>query len=91
VKNGVVFQKIQSHEQVLTELRSLGVVTSPDLQDDWRTRRAAQRDLQVLVEIVNDICQRLLPFTIRLQPPPAGMPWNVAFNLVSCPMTLPAA
>jgi uncharacterized protein YutE (UPF0331/DUF86 family) len=60
VKNGVVFQKVQSLEQVLTELRSLGVVTSPDLQDDWRTRRAVERDLQVLIEIVIDICQRVL-------------------------------
>lgn len=60
MKNGVVFQKLLSLEKVLTELRSLGVVTSPDLQDDWRTRRAVKRGLHVLVEIVIDICQRLL-------------------------------
>ncbi len=60
VINGVVFQKLQTLEQMLTELRSLGVVTSRDLQDDWRTRRAVERDLQVLIEIVIDICQRLL-------------------------------
>ena len=60
MKNGVVFQKLQSLDQVLTELRSLGVVTSRDLQDDWRTRRAVERDLEVLVEMVIDICQRLL-------------------------------
>ena len=29
MKNGVVFQKVQSLEQVLTELRSLGVVHLP--------------------------------------------------------------
>lgn len=60
MKNGVVFQKLQPLEQVLTELRSFGVVTSPDLQDDRRTRRAVERDSQVLVEIVIDIFQRLL-------------------------------
>ena len=27
---------------------------------DWRTRRAIERDLQVLVEVVIDVCQRLL-------------------------------
>ena len=60
MKDGVVFQKLQSLQQALTELRSPGVATSPDLQDDWRTQRAVKRDLQVLVEIVTDICQRLL-------------------------------
>jgi len=60
INNGVVFQKMQTLEQVLTELRSLGVVTSRDLQDDWRTRRAVERDRQVLIEIVIDICQRVL-------------------------------
>jgi uncharacterized protein YutE (UPF0331/DUF86 family) len=30
------------------------------LADDWRTRRAIERDLQVLVEIVLDVCQRLI-------------------------------
>ncbi len=65
--NGVVFQTLQTLEQMLTELRSLGVVTSRDLQDDWRTRRAVERDLQVLIEIVIDICQRLL--TLQGQTP----------------------
>ena len=30
------------------------------LSEDWRTRRAVERDLQVLVEIVIDVCQRLI-------------------------------
>jgi len=30
------------------------------LQDDWQTRRAVEHDLQVLVEIVIEICPRLL-------------------------------
>jgi uncharacterized protein YutE (UPF0331/DUF86 family) len=44
----------------LVELRSLGSVTTADLLQDWRTRRAVERDLQVLVEVVIDLCQRLI-------------------------------
>lgn len=58
--NGVIAQKLQSLDQVLNELRSLGKVTIEDLNTDWRTRRAVERDLQVLVEIAIDICQRLI-------------------------------
>jgi uncharacterized protein YutE (UPF0331/DUF86 family) len=58
--NGVIAQKLQSLDQVLAELRSLGQVDVAQLRDDWRTRRAVERDLQVLVEIVVDVCQRLV-------------------------------
>jgi len=58
--NGVVIRKLESLDKVLDELRSLGEVSVEQLQDDWRTKRAVERDLQVLVEIVMDICQRLL-------------------------------
>jgi uncharacterized protein YutE (UPF0331/DUF86 family) len=58
--NGVVLQKLQALDQILTELRSLGKVTTDQLQGDWRTRRAIERDLQVLVEIVIDVCQRII-------------------------------
>jgi uncharacterized protein YutE (UPF0331/DUF86 family) len=58
--NGVVAQKLQSLDEILTELRSLGQVDAAQLSSDWRTRRAVERDLQVLIEIVVDICQRLI-------------------------------
>jgi uncharacterized protein YutE (UPF0331/DUF86 family) len=58
--NGVIAQKLQTLDQILTELRSLGKVDTAGLQADWRTRRAVERDLQVLVEVVIDICQRLI-------------------------------
>jgi uncharacterized protein YutE (UPF0331/DUF86 family) len=58
--NGVVAQKLQMLDQILMELRSLGTVDEAELDGDWRTRRAVERDLQVLVEIVVDICQRLI-------------------------------
>ena len=58
--NGVIAQKLQTLDQVLIELRSLGEVDVAQLRDDWRTRRALERDLQILVEIVVDVCQRLI-------------------------------
>lgn len=58
--NGVILQKLQSLDETLLELRSLGQINAAQLNHDWRTRRAVERDLQVLVEIVIDICQRLI-------------------------------
>jgi len=58
--NGVIAQKLQSLDSVLTELRSLGKITAKDLSSDWRTKKAVERNLQILVEIVIDTCQRLL-------------------------------
>ena len=58
--NGVIIQKLQTLDEVVLELRSLGQVTEGQLHDDWRTRRAVERDLQVLIEIMIDVCQRLI-------------------------------
>jgi uncharacterized protein YutE (UPF0331/DUF86 family) len=58
--NGVILRKLQSLDETLTELRSLGQINVAQLNHDWRTRRAVERDLQVLVEIVIDLCQRLI-------------------------------
>jgi uncharacterized protein YutE (UPF0331/DUF86 family) len=58
--NGVIAQKLQTLDQVLAELRSLGQVDAVQLREDFRDRRFAERDLQILVEIVIDICQRLI-------------------------------
>lgn len=61
--NGVIAQKLQTLDEVLTELRSLGQVEARQLQQDWLTWRAIERELQILVEIVLDICQRLISLT----------------------------
>lgn len=47
-------------DQTLDELRSLGTVSVAQLENDWRIQRAIERNLQVLVEIVIDVCQRIL-------------------------------
>ncbi|MEO5333723.1 MAG: DUF86 domain-containing protein [Magnetococcus sp. YQC-5] len=53
---------------MLAELRSLGSLRVEELADDWKIRRAVERDLQVAVEIVIDVCQRILSLE---QKPPA--------------------
>lgn len=58
--NGIVANKLQTLEEILTELRSLGDIDAAALRQDWRTQRAVERSLQVLVEITIDICQRLI-------------------------------
>ncbi len=57
---GVILNKLQALDLVLGELSSLGRLKIKDLEEDWRTRRAVERDLQVLVEIVVDVCQRII-------------------------------
>ena len=63
MKNGVIANKLQSLDEILNELRSLGQVRGQQLRDDWKTQRAIERDLQLLVEIVVDICQRIIAST----------------------------
>ncbi len=58
--NGVLSAKLDALDATLNELRSLGTVTAAQLDGDWRTRRAIERDLQVAVEAVIDICQRII-------------------------------
>ena len=66
--NGVVSGKLTNLQQRLDELRSLYPLTLEKLQE-WLVLRAVERDLQVAVEIVIDVCQRLLSLSGR---PPAA-------------------
>jgi len=58
--NGIILKKFQTLDDVLAELRSLEGVTVDELHENWLKRRAIERDLQVLVEIVIDVCQRII-------------------------------
>ena len=60
MKNGVIAAKLQTLDEVLNELRSLGTIDTEQLKHDWRTQRAVERSLQVLVEVAIDVCQRLI-------------------------------
>jgi uncharacterized protein YutE (UPF0331/DUF86 family) len=65
--NGIIAHKLQALDRTLLELRSLGQVSVKQLRANWQTQRAIERNLQVLVEVVIDVCQRLL--TIAGQSP----------------------
>ncbi|MBN9418721.1 hypothetical protein ABS71_20030 [bacterium SCN 62-11] len=67
--NGVVTAKLQQLDQVLRELRSLGELTVERLQAEWLVRRAVERDLQIAVEALIDVCQRVL--SLKGSPPAA--------------------
>lgn len=58
--NGVILKKLQVLDETLMELRSLGVVTEKQLTEDWMILRAIERDLQIAVEVMIDVCQRLI-------------------------------
>jgi len=61
--NGTIIAKLEILDETLIELRSLGHVTTSQLETDWRTRRAIERNLQIIVEIVIDVCQRIITIT----------------------------
>ncbi|MGD0652432.1 MAG: DUF86 domain-containing protein [Verrucomicrobiia bacterium] len=56
MKNGA----LRALDKGVTTLRSLGTVTASQLRGDWKTRRAIERELQIAVEIVIDVCQRII-------------------------------
>jgi uncharacterized protein YutE (UPF0331/DUF86 family) len=58
--NGIIALNLQSLDEVLIELRTLGQISRQQLDQDWRTKKAVERNLQILVEVVIDVCQRLL-------------------------------
>jgi uncharacterized protein YutE (UPF0331/DUF86 family) len=60
VRNGIIAQKLETLDKVLAELRSLGHIDLSDIRYNWQLQRIVERDLQVLVEIVIDICNRIL-------------------------------
>lgn len=60
MKNGVIINKLQVLDEMLNQVRTLGTVTVSQLERDWKTRHAIERILQVLTEIVIDICQRII-------------------------------
>ena len=79
--NGVIVQSLQTLDEVLLELRSLGQVTEAQLHNDWRTRRAIERDLQVLIEIMIDVSAAHRPGRTHLSQQ-SERPLSAACNLV---------
>ncbi len=52
---------------MLNELDSLGKVTTEKLDKDWQTRRAIERNLQMMMAIFIDVCQGSLPKPMQSQ------------------------
>jgi uncharacterized protein YutE (UPF0331/DUF86 family) len=69
--NGIISGKFKNLDAVVAELKSLGNVTVEQLENNWQVKRAAERDLQILVEIIIDVCQRILSFSGH-QPAPTS-------------------
>lgn len=63
--NGVVARKLAQMDTALAELRSLGRIGADDIATKWMLRRSIERDLQVLAEILIDVCQRLIALAGR--------------------------
>jgi uncharacterized protein YutE (UPF0331/DUF86 family) len=62
--NGVITGKLTNLQQRVAELATLSPLTEERLQE-WMVLRAVERDLQVAVEIVIDVCQRLISLAGR--------------------------
>lgn len=58
--NGVIIGKLRNLDEVTSQLRSLGPLSTERLANEWVVRRAVERCLQVGVEIVLDVCHRIL-------------------------------
>ena len=58
--NGVILKKLQVLDETISELRSLGSITEEQLTGNWLILRAIERDLQIAVEVMIDVCQRLI-------------------------------
>lgn len=58
--NGVISRKIESLNQELIFIRSLKRLTTRRLEKDLKLKRATERSLQICVEIVIDISNRIL-------------------------------
>ncbi len=60
VLNGILLRKVRVIEQVIAELQSLVPLSVEQLQADWKIQCAVERNLQIAIEAMIDICQRIL-------------------------------
>lgn len=58
--NGVVLRNLESMADTLRHLRTLGEVTSHQLQEDFFLKKGIERALQVCVEAVIDVAHRII-------------------------------
>lgn len=59
MNTSLVQQKLKTIDELLHELRSLGSITFAEINGDWRTRRAVERNVMVLSKTLVDISERV--------------------------------
>lgn len=75
MNSSLVTQKLEILDDVLDELRSLGTIGLVQLED-WRTRRAVERNLLILSKTVTDVSQLMASFVDQSAPAPARDPFE---------------
>ena len=58
--NGAITRKLNLLDENIRKLESLGKVTTAQLNENWQMKFAIERNLQITIEIVIDICQRII-------------------------------
>jgi len=58
--NGVILKKFSVMDDEIARLRGLGTLTTTELDDDHFLKHGIERSLQICVEIIVDVAQRVL-------------------------------
>jgi uncharacterized protein YutE (UPF0331/DUF86 family) len=60
VKNGVILSKLSTIEEYITKLNGYLPASFEEFKDDWGLQKIAERSLQVMIEIMIDIAERII-------------------------------
>ena len=60
MKNGVIQNKLARVEAYITRLQEIIPDVFEDFEKDWKTQMIAERGLQILIEIIIDVANRLI-------------------------------
>lgn len=60
MENGVIQNKLARIEIYLTKLQEIITDTFKEYEKDWKTQMIAERGLQILIEIIVDVANRLI-------------------------------
>lgn len=60
MENGVIKNKLARIEEYLTKLQKITPNAFEEFKNDWRTQMIAERGLQILIEIIIDVANRLI-------------------------------
>ncbi|MBU4414897.1 MAG: DUF86 domain-containing protein, partial [Proteobacteria bacterium] len=60
MRNGIILNKLSRVEEYLTKLEEITPDNFEDYNKDWKVQMAAERLLQILIEIIIDTADRLI-------------------------------